>query len=241
MYAGAVTRDGLLYTWGYGGHGNLGHGDRKSQRRPKLVAALADDPNCLVVVQVACTRGQVGCKGGLNPDPNRGGGGTEGPHTNVITADGQLFTFGTCHKGTFTNLWLLVLASLWFFVVLLATIGTTTVAEKMMCSVGVLLNLGSKTGGFGSPYDELLPYRVGSKIRNGTKFPPLSRWSVWPPPYTSIGRVIFTVSAHIHAAAITSDGRAYAWGCGSNDGRCGVERFLNGNKPFSYTIVQLLT
>ena len=29
------------------------------------------------------------------------------------------------------------------------------------------------------------------------------------------------------AAALGMDGRLWAWGCGSNDGRCGVERFLN--------------
>merc|ERR1719471_2734021 len=51
------------------------------------------------------------------------------------------------------------------------------------CHKGLLGNLGSKTGAFGKPWDELRPYRLG--------------------------------------------GRAWAWGCGSNDGRCGVERFLN--------------
>ena len=71
-------------------------------------------------VQVACTRGQDGCKGGLNPTE----GGQEGPHTHVVTADGLLYSFGTCHKG-------------------------------------VLLNLGNKTGAFGEPFDELLPFASG--------------------------------------------------------------------------------
>ena len=31
----------------------------------------------------------------------------------------------------------------------------------------------------------------------------------------------------IHCGLITAAGEAWAWGCGSNDGRCGVERFLN--------------
>jgi alpha-tubulin suppressor-like RCC1 family protein len=30
LYTGAVTTEGTLFTWGYGGHGNLGHGSRKS-------------------------------------------------------------------------------------------------------------------------------------------------------------------------------------------------------------------
>ena len=81
-----------VLTWGHGGHGNLGHGDRKSRRKPKRVeGALGGE----IVVQAACTRGQVGCKGGMTPKQ----GGAEGPHTCVITASGQLYTFGTCHKG----------------------------------------------------------------------------------------------------------------------------------------------
>jgi alpha-tubulin suppressor-like RCC1 family protein len=31
LYTGAVTADGGVWTWGYGGHGNLGHGNRKSK------------------------------------------------------------------------------------------------------------------------------------------------------------------------------------------------------------------
>ncbi|CAE7243138.1 unnamed protein product, partial [Symbiodinium necroappetens] len=32
---------------------------------------------------------------------------------------------------------------------------------------------------------------------------------------------------HGREAVVCADGKAWAWGCGSNDGRCGVERFLN--------------
>jgi hypothetical protein len=52
------------------------------------------------VVDVACTRGQDGCKGGMNPKD----GGHEGPHTIVVTELGSLYTFGTCHKGLLANL-----------------------------------------------------------------------------------------------------------------------------------------
>ena len=89
------------------------------------------------------------------------------------------------------------------------------------------MNLGSKTGGFGEPYDELLPYRVGSAVRNGTKNAPISPHAAWPPPYTKVGPFTHAVSAHIHCAAVNANGDVWAWGCGSNDGRCGVERFLN--------------
>eukprot|EP00041_Stephanoeca_diplocostata_P021702 m.509433 g.509433 ORF g.509433 m.509433 type:complete len:319 (+) comp21889_c0_seq4:1576-2532(+) len=186
MYCGAVLRNGRLAMWGHGGHGNLGLGDRKDRTRPCTVGGLLSDA---VVVQVACTRGQNGCKGGRRPKT----GGAEGPHTIALTAHGRLYTFGTCHKG-------------------------------------VLLNLGSKTGAFGEPWDELEPYRVGSGARNDADHPPLSPapLSVWPPEhYGSVGPFRWVVSGHIHAAACSLDGTAWAWGCGSNDGRAGVERFLN--------------
>lgn len=56
---------------------------------------------CLrAVIEMACTRGQAGCKGGLNPKTQ----GQEGPHSIVITATGDMYTFGTCHKGLLANL-----------------------------------------------------------------------------------------------------------------------------------------
>eukprot|EP00041_Stephanoeca_diplocostata_P021705 m.510280 g.510280 ORF g.510280 m.510280 type:complete len:213 (+) comp21889_c0_seq47:1307-1945(+) len=87
MYCGAVLRNGRLAMWGHGGHGNLGLGDRKDRTRPCTVGGLLSDA---VVVQVACTRGQNGCKGGRRPKT----GGAEGPHTIALTAHGRLYTFG---------------------------------------------------------------------------------------------------------------------------------------------------
>ena len=37
MYYSVVKIDATLYTRGYGGHGNLGHGNRRSFKSPKLV------------------------------------------------------------------------------------------------------------------------------------------------------------------------------------------------------------
>ena len=113
LYAGAVTADGAVFTWGYGGHGNLGHGDRRSRATPKRVcggalagaAAAATDgrgndasggdggaaARPEPVVAVACTRGQDGCKGGLNPKE----GGHEGPHTLIVGAS----VCGLCRAG----------------------------------------------------------------------------------------------------------------------------------------------
>eukprot|EP00039_Didymoeca_costata_P020157 m.340268 g.340268 ORF g.340268 m.340268 type:complete len:448 (-) comp19218_c0_seq1:55-1398(-) len=181
MYAAIVTTSHELFTCGYGGHGNLGHGSRRSCKSFKKVAYFSE--RGVEVVFVSCTRAQDGVKGGLNPKSS----GNEGPHTSVLTSKGDMYTFGTAHKG-------------------------------------VLLNLSKKTGAFNSGFDELIPYRVGDKVRNE-----LERGHE---PYDKFGPFTFCISAHIHAAAIGSserDGKVgYAWGCGSNDGRCGVIRFLIG-------------
>ena len=182
----------VLLTWGYGGHGNLGHGTRSDLARPTRVAGEAGSAFAAetALAAVACTRGQEGVKGGLYPRA----GGTEGPHTLVIGGSGGLYTFGTCHKG-------------------------------------LLCNLGPKTGGFGEEYDELTPYRVGAPVRNGAmpRADPISPYACWPPErYASEpGPLTAVSSGHIHAAALGADGQLWAWGCGSNDGRCGVERYLN--------------
>jgi alpha-tubulin suppressor-like RCC1 family protein len=46
----ALTDDGVLYTWGGGEKGQLGHGDEKNQMLPKPVGAIADKK----VTQVGC-------------------------------------------------------------------------------------------------------------------------------------------------------------------------------------------
>jgi hypothetical protein len=207
------------------------------------------------VAAVACTRGQEGVKGrvhisnavfdahsgsrffffshlhivsgGLHPKE----GGTEGPHTLCVASSGAMYSFGTA----------LISQSLF---PLILPVGT--------CHKGLLANLADKTGAFGQPWDELFPcafllphhsripthifltvfhlsYRIGSPPKNSCRVPPLSPYACWPPQNYAVepGRMVSVVSAHIHAAACGEDGRLWAWGCGSNDGRCGVERFLN--------------
>ena len=100
------------------------------------------------------------------------------------------------------------------------------------CHKGLLANLGPKTGGFGDDFDELVPYCVGgAPPRNASAPPadPISPYACWPPERYAEepGPLVAIASAHIHAATLGADGRLWTWGCGSNDGRCGVERFLN--------------
>lgn len=64
----------------------------------------------------------------------------------------------------------------------------------------------------------------GAKVR-----PPISDWALQPGHAAEMGFVVATASYHISALCIGRDGRLWAWGCGSNEGRCGVERFLSSN------------
>jgi hypothetical protein len=84
---------GRMYCWGYGGHGNLGGGDRRDKQAPEGVGGEGGsefEREAACVVAVACTRGQEGTKGGLYPKV----GGTEGPHTLCVTASGRMYSFG---------------------------------------------------------------------------------------------------------------------------------------------------
>ncbi|KAH3763562.1 ultraviolet-B receptor UVR8 [Pelomyxa schiedti] len=95
LYAGAVTVEGAIYTWGYGGYGNLGLGSRVSHNRPALVKGLSE----VKVKTVHCAVGQI--------NPATGGDvvGHEGPHTVAVSEDGSLYTWGTCHKGILGNMY----------------------------------------------------------------------------------------------------------------------------------------
>lgn len=42
QHAAILTTSGLIYTWGRGGFGRLGHGDDSMCPAPRLVKALAD-------------------------------------------------------------------------------------------------------------------------------------------------------------------------------------------------------
>lgn len=64
----ALTRDGRLFSWGWGVHGQLGHGSCADERLPREVAALA----------------------GHRVTDAYGGAG----HSAVLTAEGLVFTFG---------------------------------------------------------------------------------------------------------------------------------------------------
>mmetsp|Transcript_43129 Transcript_43129/g.70021 ORF Transcript_43129/g.70021 Transcript_43129/m.70021 type:complete len:176 (+) Transcript_43129:513-1040(+) len=69
----ATTKQGDVYTWGWGLYGMLGHGDSADQSEPKLVEALIGEP----VMEIAA-----------------------GPwHSCCVTAGGDVYTFGWGEHG----------------------------------------------------------------------------------------------------------------------------------------------
>ena len=69
----AVTAEGILYTWGAGTNGKLGHGDENDRAFPTCVEALRGQ----IVVQA-----EAGCE-----------------HSVALTSDGALYTWGHGDSG----------------------------------------------------------------------------------------------------------------------------------------------
>jgi len=98
MHAGAITAEGQLYMWGYGGSGCLGQGARTDSCSPMLIAL----PGVCVDVHAS-----VGFESFLIPQKKDRSDvvGQEQPHTLACTADGALWTWGTGHKGILGNMY----------------------------------------------------------------------------------------------------------------------------------------
>uniref|UniRef100_A0A0G4IF19 Uncharacterized protein n=1 Tax=Chromera velia CCMP2878 TaxID=1169474 RepID=A0A0G4IF19_9ALVE len=94
----AVTTGGSLFSWGYGGYGNLGHGSRRSSSVP--VKVEFPQPG-VKVVSASCTVGQI------TPDTSEKKVanlcGKEGPHGLCVDTTGAFWSWGTCHKGLLGN------------------------------------------------------------------------------------------------------------------------------------------
>ncbi len=73
----AVSEGGQVYSWGNGSFNQLGHGDKKDQKEPRLVNGLKD----VVIVGVSCTRGE------------------KNAHSMALGSDGSVYTWGAGYKG----------------------------------------------------------------------------------------------------------------------------------------------
>ena len=94
-YASAIDAIGRLFSWGYGGGGNLGLGSRKSKSRPCLVLGAIE---CERMISVHCTAGQITVQTPIAKP------GSEAPHTLAISENGIVYSWGSCYKGQLGNL-----------------------------------------------------------------------------------------------------------------------------------------
>lgn len=76
-HALAVTKEGKVYSWGEGTFHQLGHGEKKDVKCPKLVEKLLG----VHIVQVSCTRGE------------------KHAHSMAVDADGGVWSWGAGYKG----------------------------------------------------------------------------------------------------------------------------------------------
>ncbi|XP_026222290.1 probable E3 ubiquitin-protein ligase HERC3 [Anabas testudineus] len=72
-HTATLTKDGVVFTFGSGQHGQLGHNSFRNELRPRLVAELWGAK----VIQVACGR----------------------YHTLVLTGSERIYSFGSCEQG----------------------------------------------------------------------------------------------------------------------------------------------
>lgn len=73
----ALTKDGRVFTWGWGVHGQLGHGNTNEKNTPTLVTSLLG----IIVRQISAGHA----------------------HTLVLTADGDVYSFGSNVFGQLGN------------------------------------------------------------------------------------------------------------------------------------------
>ncbi len=162
-------------------------------------------------------------------------GGDEGAHTLCICADGALYTWGTASHGVLANL-----------AQKTSAVGTAHFDELLPYRVGGRLHVdsavlgrhhkrndGGGVGGNAAPAARRLSHTAVTGELSWSAWdvakavePPLSPFAVWP-DYASCGPFTGCASGHDHCLALNGNGELWAWGNGA-DGRCGVERFLNG-------------
>ena len=226
VYAAAIDSHGQLWSWGYGGHGNLGHGDRRSTRVPRKVVLSQRGDNC---------DGDGTGGGGGNVVSQPAGGSMKGQRADasaILTVTQVACTIGqtgfkgpryypqrgrstaACknvpgsegpHSAAIVNTPRLRGA--------LATWGT--------CHKGVLADgVGGRKPQLGDRNDALVP-RV---VREGAPDDG-ERVVVDKDAETTAAAAapfVQVVASSIHCLALDAAGRLFAFGCGSG-GRCGVE------------------
>ena len=206
-YAGAVTVYGECYTWGYGGSGNLGHGNRKSYSLPKRVLGSVDVEH---IVHLSCSRNQVTeCTEGHK---RSNASGREGLHTLAITVYGDLYTWGSSYCGVLGN------------------VGDKTRAVGKSWDELSPYKFGGKVhkmrSNSGSNSTTASGKEDAAKSNSPMRTTPMSDKAVWPPPYDTIGPFTYATASNSMTVVTNMEGNCYVWGNAGKDGQGGVERYL---------------
>eukprot|EP00929_Paragymnodinium_shiwhaense_P087840 TRINITY_DN47992_c0_g1_i1.p1 TRINITY_DN47992_c0_g1~~TRINITY_DN47992_c0_g1_i1.p1 ORF type:complete len:547 (+),score=57.21 TRINITY_DN47992_c0_g1_i1:72-1712(+) len=212
LHAACAGRDGSLWTWGDGLSGNLGTGGRRNEQRPQKVAGMEK------VVQVSCTRGQE--------MPKRMGNiksfatGQEGPRCHAITADGALWIAGTTHKGLGANHVSKTLSPPDDHLNFYRVGGLAADITAPVCHTGAA--------------EDLAEDKALAAKRMGMESAELLGKDGQTNYLTSV-QMESSCPCHIHSVALSRDGRAWAWGCGS-DGRTGLLALMRGPRGAKRTL-----
>eukprot|EP01065_Artemidia_motanka_P041309 TRINITY_DN5332_c3_g2_i1.p1 TRINITY_DN5332_c3_g2~~TRINITY_DN5332_c3_g2_i1.p1 ORF type:complete len:576 (+),score=104.14 TRINITY_DN5332_c3_g2_i1:48-1730(+) len=203
IHGAACGRDGSLWVWGDGLSANLGLGGRKNVVSPVQVSMSS------LVRGVGCTRGQqmpkrVGTRQGFKP-------GQEGPRCHAMTEDGKLWIAGTTHKGLGANC-------------LSKTLQPSEDHTEFYCVGGKAGDVGATAVYTGAAEDlrtdPPLAHRRMAAVEGTYGGGGMTG-------YLAEAKIVSSTPCHIHSVALSSDGRAFAWGCGS-DGRTGLRAYMRG-------------
>ena len=213
-----ISADDELYVWGDGLSGALGDGKRHVVATPRAVLAAeafgvdAGTGAPLHPVHVACTRGQPDCKRvrtkeGISP-------GQEGQRTHVVTNDGGLWVAGTTHKGLAGDHLHKTMQPAHDHLTFYRVGGRAADARHTPVPTGAAEDLGN------AALAAVVARRMG--MGSTAEFGKGGCTN-----YLTEARIVASQPAHIHSWAMSSDGRAFCWGCGS-DGRTGLRGFMRG-------------
>ena len=200
VHCAASLSDGSVMCWGDGESGCLGTGIRKLTTTP-TTAELPEN-----VISVSCTKGQQRA--------NRTGkkSGQEGPRTHAITKTGSLWIAGSTHKG----------------------LGADHINKILFPDSDHVKFY--KVGGKAADkhITDKVPTGAAEELKHNSKAA-CNRMGMTDEEFGCEGftnylkdvAIVQTGAAHIHSAAVSSDGRLFSWGCGSN-GRTGLMAFMRG-------------
>ena len=187
VHSAALAQGGVVWTWGSGGHGELGHGDRNSKEVP-MQLGLEHFGGSHVVMLAA---------GGDHILSSYAG------HSVAVTRDGGLFAWGSGCCGQLGQgdqddrlVPSRVGADLFGATVQMATCGdrcTLAVTRE-----GLVYAFGAGEEG-----------QLGCDVTTKRLLPALV-----PPRHFEFAKVVTAASGYAHSAAVTEDGRLFTWGCG---------------------------